>query len=208
MKGFCVEENMAQAPLNRNLNIMSVQPAIQTYSVQDYLQWDGDWELINGHPVAMAPSPLFGHQVTSFAIAQQLGENFDDCPHCQALFEIDVEFADDTVVRPDVLVISYTPEGDRLTRAPDLIFEVVSAKTARHDEVIKFDLYRTEAVAHYVLVYPEAQKAKVWRLIDGDYRKVADFHDETHRFDLSKCSLDFDFSRLWKVMRGRLNPPR
>jgi len=185
-------------PYNRSLNIMSALPVMQAYTVEDYRQWEGDWELINGQPVAMAPSPALGHQITSFAIAQQLGENLDHCPHCQALFEIDVQFSEDTVVRPDVLVICYTPEGDRLTRAPDLIFEVISPKTARVDEVIKFNLYRSEAVAHYVLVYPDTKKAKVWRLIDGDYRKVADFHDETHRFDLSKCSFDFDFSRLWK----------
>lgn len=100
--------------------------------------------------------------------------------------------------RLDVLVICCTPEGDRLTRAPDLVFEVISPKTARRDEVDKFDPYRSESVAHYVLVYPEAHKAKVYLLIDGEYRKVADFHDETHRFELSKCALDFDFSRLWK----------
>jgi len=32
----------------------------------------------------------------------------------------------------------------------------------------------------------------------GDYRKVADFSGEMHRFDLSKCSIEFDFSRLWR----------
>ena len=177
---------------------MPVQPVPETYTVQDYLQWKGDWELIDGHPIAMAPSPVFEHQQLSALVFRQLDESLDDCPHCQALFEMDVEFAQDTVVRPDVLVICYHPEGDRLTRAPDLIFEVISPKTARRDEVVKFDLYRTEGVAHYVLVYPDAKKAKVWRLIDGEYRKVADFHDESHRFDLSKCSIDFDFSKLWK----------
>jgi Uma2 family endonuclease len=177
---------------------MSVQPLMETYTVQDYLQWEGDWELIYGQPMAMAPSPIFEHQVTSFAIARLLGESLDDCPNCQALFEIDVEFSNDTVVRPDVLVICYQPEGDRLTRAPDLIFEVISPKTARRDEVVKFDLYRQEGVGHYVIAYPEEKKAKVWRLIDGEYRKVADFHDETHHFELSKCAFDFDFSRLWK----------
>ena len=177
---------------------MSTQPAPQTYTVQDYVQWEGDWELLYGHPIAMSPSPAFTHQVVSFAIAQQLGEILEDCPHCQALYEIDVEFAHDTVVRPDVLVICYQPEGERLTRAPDLIFEVISPKTARHDEVVKFNLYRTEGVAYYVLVYPDAKKAKVWRLMDGEYRKVADFHDETYRFDLSKCSIEFDFGKLWK----------
>jgi Uma2 family endonuclease len=177
---------------------MSALTVMETYTVQDYLQWEGDWELIYGQPMAMAPSPAFEHQAISMTIARQLDESLDDCPHCQALFEIDVEFADDTVVRPDVLVIGYQPEGDRLTRAPDLIFEVVSPRTARRDEIIKLDLYRHEGVAHYVLVYPEAKKAKVWRLVDGEYRKVADFHDESHNFELSKCAIDFDFSRLWQ----------
>lgn len=177
---------------------MSRPAEVETYTIADYQHWEGDWELIHGQAVAMAPSPVVAHQMTSFAIAHQLGENLDGCPHCQALFEIDVEFAEDTVVRPDVLVICYMPDGDRLTRAPDLIFEVISPKTARRDEVVKFDLYRSEGVSHYVLVYPEQRKAKVYQLIDGEYRKVADFCNETHRFELSKCAMDFDFSRLWK----------
>ena len=139
----------------------------------------------------------------SAAAFRQLDESLDDCPHCHAAFGIDVEFAQDTVVRPDVLVICYQPDGERLTRAPDLIFEVISPRTARRDEVVKFDLYRAEGVSHYVLVSPEAQKAKVWRLVDGEYRKVGDFHDESHRFELSRCALDFDFGRLWKRKGGQ-----
>lgn len=54
----------------------------------------------------------------------------------------------------------------------------------------------------YVLVYPEAKKAKVWRLVEGEYRKVADFRDEIHRFELSKCAFDFDFGHLWKRKGG------
>lgn len=177
---------------------MSVQPNLPTYTAQDYRQWEGDWELIDGYPVAMAPSPVFEHQHVSAKIFRQLDEALDECPHCQALFEIDVEFSDNTVVRPDVLVICYTPDGDRLTRAPDLVFEVISPKTARVDEVTKLELYQREGVAWYVVVYPAAKKAKVWQLVDGHYRKVADFQDEKHRFDLSKCSIDLDFARLWQ----------
>ncbi len=177
---------------------MTGQPVMESYTVQDYCQWEGDWELIYGQPVAMAPSPTVEHQSISFAVAHQLGEILDDCPRCQALFEIDVEFSDETVVRPDVLVICYQPEGERLTRAPTLIFEVISPKTARRDEVVKFDLYRAEGVLHYVLIYPDAKKAKVYRLIEGEYRKVGDFHDESHCFELPGCTIDFDFSRIWK----------
>ena len=153
----------------------------------------------------MAPSPVFEHQHVSEKIFRQLDEALDDCPSCQALFEIDVEFSDHTVVRPDVLVICYAPEGDRLTRAPALVFEVISPKTARNDELVKFDLYQREGVAYYVVVYPAAKKAKVWQLVDGQYRKVADFQDEHYRFDLSKYSIEFDFSRLW-LRKGAVNP--
>jgi Uma2 family endonuclease len=180
---------------------MRKQQEIEHYSVDDYRLWEGNWELIDGTPYAMAPSPAFGHQLVAMQIVLQLGESLEDCPYCQALYEIDVEFSEDTVVRPDVLVICYQPENDRLTRAPDLIFEIVSgqdARQARRDEVIKFDLYRDEGVGHYVLVYPESRKAKVYRLIEGEYRKVGDFSGESQRFDLSKCSIDFDFSRLWR----------
>ena len=175
---------------------MSKRPAAEAYTVQDYLQWEGDWELIRGQPVAMVPSPSFEHQQVSAAIFRQLDESLDDCPHCQAVFGIDLEFAQDTVVRPDVLVICYQPESERLTRAPDLIFEVISPKTARRDEVVKFDLYRTEGVPHYVLVYPEAKKAKVWRLVEGEFGKVGDFHDETHSLELPKMRLRFRFRPL------------
>jgi Uma2 family endonuclease len=177
---------------------MSTQPKLETYTVEDYYQWEGDWELVYGHPVAMAPSPLYIHQKLSAVIFRQLDEALDDCPRCQALFEIDVEFSRDTVVRPDVLVICYQPEGERLTRAPSLIFEVISLKTARHDEIVKFELYLAEGVLFYVIVYPDINKARVFQLIEGEYRKVGDFHDEQHRFELPECTIDFDFSRLWK----------
>lgn len=177
---------------------MSILPALETYTVQDYLQWEGDWELIHGQPVAMAPSPGLTHQTLSMMIARQLDEALDDCSRCQALFAIDVEFSVATVVRPDVLVICYQPEGERLTRAPSLIFEVISPKTSRRDEVVKFDLYRTEGVAHYVLIYPDAKKAKVYRLIEGEYRIAGDFYNEQYRFELQGCAIDFDFSRIWK----------
>jgi len=183
--------------------VMSDRAVSESYTVQDYLLWEGNWELIHGAPLAMAPSPALAHQQLSAAIFRQLDESLDDCPQCQALFEIDVEFADDTVVRPDVLVICYTPAGDRLTRAPELIFEVVSRPTARRDEVVKFELYRSEGVTHYVLVYPQAHKAKVYQLFAGEYRKVADFSNETHHFELSGCAMDFDFSRLWQRLGER-----
>ncbi len=177
---------------------MIPQPLPELYTLEDYRHWEGDWELIHGMPLAMAPSPGLQHQRLGMRIARQLDEALDDCPHCEALFGIDVEFSQDTLVRPDVILICYQPEGERLTRAPDLIFEVISPATARRDEQTKFQLYRDEGVTWYVLVYPAAAKAKVYRLVDGDYRKVGDFYDERQDFELSRCTIAFDFGRLWR----------
>ncbi len=33
------------------------------YTIEDYKQWQGDWELIEGIPFAMAPSPFADHQI-------------------------------------------------------------------------------------------------------------------------------------------------
>jgi len=177
---------------------MNAPAIVEHYTLADYRQWEGDWELIDGFPCAMAPSPIFAHQTVSAEIHALLHEALEDCPHCRALYGIDVQFSDDTVVRPDVLVICHEPDGDWITRAPELIFEIISPRTARRDEVTKFQLYREEGVAWYVIVYPDLRKAKVWRLTDGEYRKLGDFHDETQRFELSKCAIDLDFSRLWR----------
>ena len=75
-----------------------------------------------------------------------------DCPQCHVLFRLDVEFSADTVVRPDLVVICREPEGDWVTRAPEMIVEVVSMNSARRDESIKFDLYEAEGVAYYLRV--------------------------------------------------------
>jgi len=169
----------------------------EKYTVDDYKQWDGDWELIYGDAYGMAPSPSFEHQSISGKIHRQLDESLDDCNACYAVYECDVEFLDDTVVRPDVMVICYEPQ-ERLTRAPEIIFEVISKSSARRDEVLKFDLYAQEGVKFYILVYPDGKKAKCYSLVNGTYQKIADFSDEKYLFELEKCSIDFDFDFIWR----------
>ncbi|HPB76416.1 MAG TPA: hypothetical protein PLY96_14350 [Chromatiaceae bacterium] len=34
-----------------------------------------------------------------------------------------------------------------------------------------------------------------------DYRQVGDFHYERHTLTLSRCTIDFDFGRLWRGRR-------
>jgi Uma2 family endonuclease len=170
---------------------------IEHYSVDDYNQWEGDWELIEGKPYAMAPSPMVTHQSISMKITRQLDELLDECEECQPIFEIDWKVSNDTVVRPDTLVICYEPD-EYITKKPEIIFEVTSASTVKKDEKVKFKIYEREGVKYYILVYPDTKIAKVYKLKDGRYIKDGDFSDEKTVFNLPSCDIEFDFSRIWR----------
>ncbi len=59
-----------------------------TYTIQDWKLWEGDWELIKGTPVAMAPAPLNKHQLIGTGLVIYLGnallKNKQDCK-CKVL---------------------------------------------------------------------------------------------------------------------------
>ena len=168
------------------------------YVYDDYRLWEGRWELIEGIPYAMTPSPSFRHQKISQKIARLLDESLDNCKHCQAVLPVDWKVSDDTVVQPDNMVICYRPSGDFLFKAPSLIFEILSPSTSGKDRKTKYSIYEREAVVFYCIVDPEDRVAKIYRLRDGRYVKQMDATDETFEFDLGKCSIDLDFSQIWK----------
>ncbi len=179
---------------------MIAEAYAEYYTAKEYEQWEGNWELIYGSPYAMSPSPMVTHQSINMQIVLQLGVQLNNCANCQALFEIDWEVNSDTVVRPDTLVICYEPD-EKLTKKPELIFEIASPSTVKRDEVLKYELYQQEGVKYYVIVYPNKNMAKVYKLKDGKYIKVNDFSDEKYLFDLDTCGIDFDFSKIWRVKR-------
>ena len=176
---------------------MGVAEYREHYTKDDYRNWDGDWELIYGSAYAMAPSPLFTHQYVNGKIFRNLDEAVDDCPDCYAVIETDWEVSDDTVVRPDSMLICYEP-GEHLSKRPEMIFEVISTSTSKRDEILKFELYQNEGVSFYTIVYPDLKKSKVYKLQDYKYRKVGDFGYEKYTFELEKCDIEFDFSKIWR----------
>ncbi len=169
------------------------------YTYEDYKNWEGRWELIEGIPYAMSPSPGWKHQMISNNIAWQLKESLKECKECTVLLPVDWKISDDTIVQPDNLVICYEPgEKPYITKAPSLIFEVLSKSTALKDREIKFRLYEREGVKYYVIVDPEDKIARVYKLENGRYIKVCDATDEKVEFDLGKCNFEFDFSLIFE----------
>ncbi len=174
---------------------------IPHYTYEDYAHWEGKWEIICGVAYAMSPAPMIKHQSISNKIARQLDEIFENCKRCKALLPIDWKLAIDTVVQPDNLVIcNENLDKAYITKAPKIIFEVLSKSTAKKDEGIKFRLYESEGVNYYILVNPDEKMAKAYSLRDGKYIKIGDFIDEKLTFELNECDkpLEFDFSKIWE----------
>lgn len=170
---------------------------LKHYTYHDYVLWKGKWELYEGFPVAMSPSPTITHQAIAYEIARQLGNSVEDCDHCLVLGEGDYKLADDTILRPDVVLICNEPHDLFITKAPEIIVEVISPSTTKSDEGYKFEKYEAEKVNYYLLVYPEECYAKVYQLKDGKYEKQGDFSKQYFEFDKTSCNASINFKKVF-----------
>ena len=149
------------------------------YTYADYLKWeDGErWEIIEGIPYLMSPAPTRDHQGISMELSRQIATFLKGKP-CKVfaapfdvrLFPMDDD-SDDTVVQPDIVVIC---DGAKLNKsgcagAPDMVIEVLSPSTARHDKFIKLQLYQKAGVREYWIVDTETKTVSVHILKNGEY---------------------------------------
>lgn len=168
------------------------------YTYEDYKRWEGDWELIDGVPYAMAPAPVKKHQFLASKIVVELSNTLE-CENCEVLVEVDYKVNEETVLRPDVVVTCDDFGVEYLIKAPEIVFEIISSSTARRDEIYKFSIYEQEGVRFLVLVYPDDLIAKVYKNIDGKFKKIGDFSKEI--FDFEMCGVKVDFDNVFKKVR-------
>lgn len=179
---------------------MSVQKQeyLPHYTSQDYESWEGSWELIEGVPYAMSPAPTIKHQSISQKIAYQLSAILENCENCKALLPVDWKINEETIVQPDNLIVCGDVDGQYLSKAPKVIFEILSPSTAKKDTGIKFDLYQQEGVKYYIIVNPDESLAKVYKLTDdGRLIKKMDAQTEAYQLEVENSKLNFDFSQIW-----------
>lgn len=152
------------------------------YTYKEYLIWNGPerYELVKGNAYLLsAPTPT--HQDISGQIHRQL-LNFLEGKTCKAyaapfdvrLFEQEEDNPDDvnTVVQPDISIICDQNKIDEhgCKGAPEMIIEILSPSTVRHDRLIKMNLYQQAGVKELWLISPEERTAQVFLLNDGILR--------------------------------------
>jgi Uma2 family endonuclease len=182
---------------------MSVTDLLPKYSYDEYALWEGEWELIEGTPVSMAPAPMRRHQNIANQLLLELNKSFEEaeCDECEVSFEVDWKLSDNTVLRPDIVFVCNDKHKMYLTKAPKIIIEILSPSTAKKDETIKFTIYEDEKVDYYILVYPDDLVAKVYKIKDDRYTKVGDFTTEKLEFKDIDCDLSIDFDKAFKRFR-------
>jgi len=148
----------------------------------------------------MSPIPILKHQKITNKIGRQLDEIFMSAKIVKFYKPVDWKIDEHTIVQPDNLVICHIPTNEYyLTKAPEIVFEVLSKSTAKKDLGIKFDLYEKEGVKFYFIINPDGEVAKVYKLKEGRYIKVGDFSDEILNFSIDECNknLSFNFNKIW-----------
>ncbi len=176
---------------------------IPRYTYEDYKQWEGDWELIDGVPVAMAPSPVSEHQLLLSRLAQALENGLEECEECYVVVEEDWIVDIETVVRPDISVVCGKLQ-DFIRKPPHIVVEIVSSSSAYKDERVKFELYEAEKVTYYILVYPKECKARIFTFRDGKFDKVGDFLEEEVVLN-GKCPVTIDFAKVCRKLKRLRN---
>ena len=156
-------------------------PQPELYTFADALSWgeDSRTELLYGTPMLMAP-PTRAHQKACGALFAQLYQYLQGkkCEVYPAPFAVrpfaqagDTPEGTDTMVEPDITVVCDLDKLDDLgcKGAPDLVIEVLSPSTERHDRFVKFNLYQRAGVREYWLVNPQGKTVQSFVLEEGRY---------------------------------------
>ena len=177
------------------------------HTYAEYLTWPetGGEELIDGIAyVREPPGPSPSHQEVVGELYLQLRLALEGTPYRPYVAPFDVRLpksgeADeliDTVVQPDVLVISDISKIDRrgLRGAPHWAAEILSPTTARHDQVVKLPVYERAGFLEVWLIDHIDRVLSIYRLENGRYGQptVVELKGKTAISAIPGVSIDWD----------------
>jgi Uma2 family endonuclease len=145
------------------------------YSYDDYKIWEGDWELIRGIPYAMAPASSWQYQDFGGAFVENFRQAIRKAKltcDCRLLYSCDWIVSNDTVVRPDVMIVCDKIEGNYPTKPPVLIFRDIISTEYSEDRNTKFNLYESYGVKYYLLANVERKQIEVFVLNNNRYEQA------------------------------------
>lgn len=152
--------------------VLNNPPASKHWTFADLAQFDETerYEIYDGRLISIAPAPDFHHQeiaanlyllLAGFVRPRQLGKLI--------FAPADIVLAEDNVVQPDLFFIANENLGivkKQVHGAPDLVVEILSPSTLRHDRQNKLELYARFGVKEYWIVDPANRSVEILTLED------------------------------------------
>jgi Uma2 family endonuclease len=186
---------------------MSMPALVPHYTADELRHFPDDrlrYEVIRGE-LFVTPTPGTAHQRAVLDLATALKAFVEHHRLGEVLTApYEVQFADDTAVQPDVLVIP-TERARHLTRdrfrgPPTLVVEVVSYSSKRTDRLQKRDLYMATGVDEYWVVDPGERRIERWRPGTAAPDVLADWITWQASPDAPSLELDLVelFRRAWR----------
>lgn len=169
------------------------------YTYEDYLQWEGRWELIDGIPYAMAPMPVPEHQRIAGHLAAEFREALRAAKcSCKVYLPIDYVLSDQTVFNPDVFIVCSAITKKFLDFPPALVVEILSDSTAGKDRHVKYPKYEAEDIPYYLIVDVEIKAVEIYQLTKDRYQLQFLNPDLPYEFLLSDCRVAVRFADVWE----------
>jgi Uma2 family endonuclease len=171
---------------------------IPHYTYEDWIHWEGSWELIEGHPIAMSPTPIPAHQrvAAELTTALTLALRQAKCKDCFAYNPLDYKISEDTILVPDVLVICGEIKKKYLDFPPALVIEILSPSTALRDRHTKYELYQKEGVKYYLIVNIDTKTIEIFELINDLYQLRSDKNNFKFNLD-NNCSIEPELGNIF-----------
>ena len=179
----------------------SVVKILPHYTYEDWKHWEGRWELIEGIPYAMAPSPLPRHQWISSNIKGELRNAVkkSNCQECKVYDFIDIKVAEDTILEPDALIVCKEITKPFLDFPAALVVEVLSPSTAMKDRNNKFYIYQSYKIPYYIMVDTEKKSVEIYQIDANGKYQLQEFSQQqafTFTFETA-CTIDVLFDNIW-----------
>jgi Uma2 family endonuclease len=171
---------------------------IPHYTYNDWIRWEGRWELIEGVPVAMSPMPLPEHQRVASELRTELtlALRKSGCKTCKAYDPLDYKIAEDVILVPDVLVVCGEINRSFLNFPPSLVIEILSRATEERDREVKYNYYEQDGVRFYLIVDTKKKTIEIFQLINGKYHLQPYRNNFTFTLN-DDCAITPEFANIW-----------
>ena len=176
----------------------SAEKFLPHYTYNDYIHWEGRWELIQGFAIAMSPLPVPRHQQSSadliYAFKDALRKS---CKDCKVYSPLDYKISEDTTIQPDIVIVCGKIDKPYLDFPPVLVVEILSPSTMLRDRNTKYQIYEQQEVKYYLIVDADKKAIEIFEWKDGKYH-LQPFED-TFEFLLNDaCTITPDLKNVWE----------